>query len=34
MLIEKLKINYKAQKKKKPGPVHKLKTINRAMNIG
>jgi hypothetical protein len=26
MAIEKLKINYKTQKKKKPGPMHKLKT--------
>jgi len=34
MAIEKLKINYKAQKKKKPGPIKKIKNHNRAMDIG
>ena len=31
MVIDKLKINYKTQKIK-PGQIHKLKTIKRAMN--
>jgi hypothetical protein len=31
MIIEKLNINYKAQKIK-PGPINKLKTIKRTMN--
>jgi len=31
MAIEKLSVNYKAQKIK-PGPINKLKTIKKAMN--
>jgi len=32
MAVEKLKISYKIQKLK-PIPIHKLKTITRAMNL-